>query len=241
MNRNLYTPIPDPLLTLIVPMYNEANYIDELMHRLLELEVRKEILLVDDGSKDDSAAIAQRWADDTEGVKLIQHEVNQGKGAAVRTGIAASTGDVVAIQDADLEYDPANVPKLILPIIDGHADVVYGSRLSGGEPQRVHLFWHMIGNRFLSMLTGILFNTTISDMETGYKAFRGELIRSIPLRSNDFQIEPEITAKICKRGDLRIYELPIAYYGRTFEEGKKITWRDGFGAISALFRFRFSD
>lgn len=241
MTRNLYTPIPDPLLTLIVPMYNEEKYIDELMQRLLELEVRKEILLVDDGSKDDSAAIAQRWADKTEGVRLIQHEVNQGKGAAVRTGIAASTGDVVAIQDADLEYDPANVPQLIRPIIDGHADVVYGSRLSGGEPQRVHLFWHMIGNRFLSMLTGILFNTTISDMETGYKAFRGELIRSIPLRSNDFQIEPEITAKICKRGDLRIYELPIAYYGRTFEEGKKITWRDGFGAISALFRFRFTD
>lgn len=241
MNRNLYTPIPDPLLTLIVPMYDEEKYIDELMQRLLALEVRLEILLVDDGSKDDSAAIAQRWADDTDGVQLIQHKVNQGKGAAVRTGIAASTGDIVAIQDADLEYDPANVPQLIRPIIDGHADVVYGSRLSGGEPQRVHLFWHMIGNRFLSMLTGILFNTTISDMETGYKAFRGELIRSIPLCSNDFRIEPEITAKICKRGDLRIYELPIAYYGRTFEEGKKITWRDGFGAIGALFRFRFSD
>lgn len=152
MNRNLYTPIPDPLLTLIVPMYDEEKYIDELMQRLLALEVRLEILLIDDGSKDDSAAIAQRWADDTDGVQLIQHKVNQGKGAAVRTGIAASTGDIVAIQDADLEYDPANVPQLIRPIIDGHADVVYGSRLSGGEPQRVHLFWHMIGNRFLSML-----------------------------------------------------------------------------------------
>lgn len=241
MKQNLYTPIDDPLLTLVVPMYDEEDFIDELMERLLALDLRMEILLVDDGSKDSSAEIAQRWADQYDGVRLIRHEVNQGKGAAVRTGIAASTGDILAIQDADLEYDPANVPQLIRPIVDGHADVVYGSRLSGGEPQRVHLFWHMIGNRFLSMLTGILFNTTISDMETGYKAFRGELIRSIPLRSSDFRIEPEITAKICKRGDLRIYELPIAYYGRTFAEGKKITWRDGFGAIGALFRFRFTD
>lgn len=240
MSRSLYTPIADPLLTLIVPVYNEENYLDELMERLLALEVRTEILLIDDGSKDNSVEISLRWADAKDNVQLIQHAVNQGKGAAVRTGIAASTGDIVAIQDADLEYDPANVPQLIRPIVDGHADVVYGSRLSGGEPQRVHLFWHMLGNRFLSLLTGVLFNTTISDMETGYKAFRGELIRSIPLRSNDFRIEPEITAKLCKR-DLRIYELPIAYYGRTFAEGKKITWRDGFGAIGALFRFRFSD
>jgi glycosyltransferase involved in cell wall biosynthesis len=240
MTATLYTPIADPLLTLIVPVCNEEPYLDELMERLLALEVPTEILLVDDGSSDDSQAICARWADGHDNIKLIVHERNRGKGAAVRTGIAASTGNVVAIQDADLEYDPANVPQLIMPIVDGRADVVFGSRLKGGEPQRAHLYWHMLGNRFLSTLTGILFNTTISDMETGYKAFRGELIRSIPLRSNDFRIEPEITAKICKR-DLRVYELPIAYYGRTFEEGKKITWRDGFGAIGALFRFRFAD
>jgi glycosyltransferase involved in cell wall biosynthesis len=225
---------------LIVPVYNEERYLDELMTRLLALEVRTEILLVDDGSVDASKSICQRWDDDKVNVTLISHTKNQGKGAAVRTGIAASTGDIVAIQDADLEYDPANLPQLIAPIADGRADVVFGSRLKGGEPQRAHLYWHMLGNRFLSTLTGILFNTTISDMETGYKAFRGEVIRSIPLRSSDFRIEPEMTAKICKR-DLRIYEIPIAYYGRTFEEGKKITWRDGFGAIGALFRFRFAD
>jgi glycosyltransferase involved in cell wall biosynthesis len=235
------TPIEDPLVTLVVPVHNEEGFLDELMTRLLALDIRSEILLVDDGSTDGSQEICRRWAEQEETVQLLIHEQNRGKGAAVRTGIAGSKGDILAIQDADLEYDPANVPKLIAPLVDGRADVVFGSRLKGGEPQRVHLFWHMLGNRFLSMLTGILYNTTISDMETGYKAFRGELIRSIPLRSNDFRIEPEITAKICKRGDLRIYELPIAYYGRTFEEGKKITWRDGFGAIGALFTFRFRD
>lgn len=240
MDQPLQTPINDPLLSLIVPVYNEERYLDELMRRLLALEFRTEIVLVDDGSSDSSREIAQRWSNEYPNVVALAHERNMGKGAAVRNGFAASTGDIVVVQDADLEYDPANLPKLIAPIVDGRADVVYGSRLSGGEPQRVHLFWHMLGNRFLSFLTGVLFNTTISDMETGYKAFRGEIIRSIPLRSNDFRIEPEITAKVCKR-QLRVYELPIAYYGRTFEEGKKITWRDGFGAVGALFRFRFSD
>jgi glycosyltransferase involved in cell wall biosynthesis len=231
----------DPLVSLVVPIHNEGGFLQELLERLLELELRTEILLVDDGSTDDSGAICAAWAQKEPSVQLLIHEQNRGKGAAVRTGIAASSGEVLVIQDADLEYDPANVPELIDPILRGRADVVYGSRLSGGQPQRVHLFWHMIGNRFLSMLTGMLYNTTISDMETGYKAFRGDLIRSIPLRSNDFRIEPEITAKVCKRADLRIYELPIAYYGRTFEDGKKITWRDGFGAIAALLEFRFRD
>lgn len=231
----------DPLVSLVVPIHNEEGFLQELLERLLELELRTEILLVDDGSTDGSAAICAAWAQKEPSVQLLGHEQNRGKGAAVRTGIAASSGEVLVIQDADLEYDPANVPELIDPILRGRADVVYGSRLSGGQPQRVHLFWHMVGNRFLSMLTGMLYNTTISDMETGYKAFRGDLIRSIPLRSNDFRIEPEITAKVCKRDDLRIYELPIAYYGRTFEDGKKITWRDGFGAIAALLEFRFRD
>jgi glycosyltransferase involved in cell wall biosynthesis len=231
----------DPLVSLVVPIYNEEQFIDELMERLYVLPFRTELLLVNDGSTDGSLELCQRQAEGRDNVVVIDQPRNMGKGAAVRAGIARSGGDILAIQDADLEYDPANIPELIRPIVDGHADVVYGSRLKGGQPQRVHLFWHMVGNRFLSMLTGILYNTTISDMETGYKAFRGELIRSIPLRSDDFRIEPEITAKLCKRGDLRIYELPIAYYGRTFEEGKKITWRDGFGAIGALVSFRFRD
>jgi glycosyltransferase involved in cell wall biosynthesis len=141
------------------------------------------------------------------------------------------------IQDADLEYDPADVPALIEPIVRGNADVVFGSRLSGGKPQRVYLFWHLVGNRFLSLLTNVLYNTTFSDMETGYKAFRTEILRSLDLRQDDFGIEPEITAKICKR-KLRVYELPIAYYGRTYAEGKKITWRDGFKAIRVLLSVR---
>jgi glycosyltransferase involved in cell wall biosynthesis len=210
------------------------------MERLLALTFSTEILLVDDGSSDRSPEIASSWAAAHENVSVLTHEINRGKGAAVRTGIAASTGDILVIQDSDMEYDPEDIPALLGPIVDGRADVVYGSRMTGGAAQRAYLFWHMIGNKFLSFLTGMLFNTTLSDMETGYKAFRGEVIRGIPLRSNDFRIEPEITAKICKR-DLRIYELPVAYYGRSFEEGKKITWRDGFGAIAALVIFRFKE
>lgn len=240
MTRSQLTPIDDPLVSLVVPIYNEEVYLDELMERLYALPFRTELLLVDDGSSDGSLEICRRHEAEHDNVIVVAQERNQGKGAAVRAGIAESTGDILAIQDADLEYDPVNLPKLIGPITGGDADVVYGSRLRGGEPQRVHLFWHMLGNRFLSFLTGVLFNTTLSDMETGYKAFRGELIRSIPLRSNDFRIEPEITAKICKR-DLRVYELPIAYYGRSFDEGKKITWRDGFTAVGALLKFRFTD
>ncbi|MFT4048591.1 MAG: glycosyltransferase family 2 protein [Solirubrobacterales bacterium] len=240
MNKRTATPLQDPLVSLVVPIFNEEPYLDELMRRLYELPFRTELILVDDGSTDGSLEICERHEAEHDNVIVIAQEQNQGKGAAVRAGIARSTGDLLAIQDADLEYDPANLPKLIEPIVRGDADVVYGSRFSGGEPQRVHLFWHSIGNRFLTFLTGMLFNTTLSDMETGYKAFRGELIRSIPLRSNDFRIEPEITAKICKR-DLRIYELPIAYYGRSFDEGKKITWRDGITALGALIVFRISD
>jgi glycosyltransferase involved in cell wall biosynthesis len=155
----------------------------------------------------------------------------------VRTAIDASLGEFVVIQDADLEYNPADIPKLVAPLLDGVADVVYGSRLRGGEPQRAHLFWHYVGNRFLSLLTNILFNTTISDMEVGYKAFRGDLIRSLELRSDDFAFEAEVTAKILRR-DVRLYEVPIAYYGRTYAEGKKITWRDGVAAVAALIRYR---
>jgi glycosyltransferase involved in cell wall biosynthesis len=155
----------------------------------------------------------------------------------VRAGISHVDGDIVVIQDADLEYDPADVPALIDPIVRDVADVVYGSRLSGGKPQRAYLFWHLVGNRFLSLLTSVLFNTTLSDMETGYKAFRTDVLRSLDLREDDFAIEPEITGKVCRR-HLRVYELPIAYYGRTYAEGKKITWRDGLKAAWVLVRVR---
>jgi len=157
----------------------------------------------------------------------------------VRRAIALSQGDFVVVQDADLEYDPDDIPLLLGPLLDGRADAVYGSRLRGGKPQRAHLFWHYAGNRFLSLLTNVMFNTTISDMEVGYKAFRGDMVRSISLVSDDFRFEPEITAKILQRG-ARLYEVPISYYGRTYAEGKKITWRDGILAVGALVRFRFT-
>ncbi len=225
-------------VTVIVPAYNEARTIEQVLRRLTELALDAEILVVDDGSADDTIAIVSALEPQIPGLRLIVHEQNQGKGAAVRTGINASTGEIVMIQDADLEYDPSDIPKLLAPIFSGAADVVYGTRLRGGEPQRAHLFWHYAGNRFLSLLTNILYNTTISDMEVGYKAFKGDLIRSIKLVSNDFAFEPEVTAKILRHKDIRLYEVPISYYGRTYEEGKKITWRDGFAAVVALFRFR---
>jgi glycosyltransferase involved in cell wall biosynthesis len=221
-------------VSFLIPAYNESATIGEVLDRIAALDLDSQVIVVDDGSVDDTAAIA-----DGRGATVIRQR-NQGKGAALRAAILVVDGDIAVIQDADMEYDPAEVPELIEPIVRGVADVVYGSRLRGGKPQRAYLFWHLIGNRFLSLLTGLLYNTTLSDMETGYKAFRADLLRSLDLRENRFGIEPEITAKICKR-KLRIYELPISYYGRTFEEGKNITWRDGFRAIWVLLRVRFTD
>jgi glycosyltransferase involved in cell wall biosynthesis len=169
----------------------------------------------------------------------VIRQANRGKGAAIRAAIPHAEGEIAVIQDADMEYDPADVPELIEPIVRGVADVVFGSRLRGGRPQRAYMFWHLAGNRFLSLLTNVLFNTTLSDMETGYKAFRTEVLRSLDLHEDSFGIEPEITGQVCKR-KLRIYELPISYYGRTYDEGKKITWRDGFRAIWVLLRVRFT-
>ena len=224
-------------VTVIVPAYNEARTIEQVLRRLTELDFDAEILVVDDGSIDETVEIVGGLEAEIPGLRLIVHERNQGKGAAVRTGINASTGDFVMIQDADLEYDPADIPKLLGPLFDGVADVVYGTRFRGGETQRAHLFWHYAGNRFLSLLTNILYNTTISDMEVGYKAFNGDLIRSIKLVSNDFAFEPEVTAKVLRHKNIRLFEVAISYYGRTYEEGKKITWKDGVRAIYCIIRY----
>jgi glycosyltransferase involved in cell wall biosynthesis len=225
-------------VSFLVPAYNEAATIVELLDQVWALELDKQIVVVDDGSTDGTGDLADRWRDGRDDVVVIR-QANRGKGAAIRAAIPHIDGDIAVIQDADLEYDPADVPALIEPIERGAADVVFGSRLSGGRPQRAYLFWHLVGNRFLTLLTNVLYNTTLSDMETGYKAFRIEVLRSLELRQDDFGIEPEITAKVCKR-KLRLYELPIAYYGRTYAEGKKITWRDGFKAIRVLLGVRLS-
>ena len=227
---------PEPLISFVVPAYNEASSLQDVLQRVYTLPLRAEVIAVDDGSTDRTAEILERFAE-SHGLIAIRHDRNRGKGAAVRTGIARSTGEVVLIQDADMEYDPSDVPALIEPIERGAADVVFGSRLRGGRPQRAYLFWHLVANRLLSLTTNILFNTTLSDMETGYKAFRVEVLRSLDLREDDFAIEPEITAKICLQ-KFRIYELPIAYYGRTYAEGKKITWRDGVKALRVLVAVR---
>jgi glycosyltransferase involved in cell wall biosynthesis len=217
--------------SFLIPAYNEAATIGEVLDRIATLDLETQVIVVDDGSDDDTAAIAE-----SKGVHVVR-QPNRGKGAAIRAALPLVDGDIAVIQDADMEYDPLEVPDLIEPIVRGAADVVFGSRLRGGRPQRAYLFWHLLGNRFLSLLTNVLYNTTLSDMETGYKAFRAEILKGLDLRENDFAIEPEITGKVCKQ-KLRVYELPISYYGRTYAEGKKITWRDGFKAVWVLLRVR---
>ena len=223
-------------ISFIVPSFNEEPTVLGVLERVDALEFDKQIVVVNDGSTDGSRQLLDDWARSNP-EHVVVHQQNRGKGAAIRAGIAHASGDITVIQDADLEYDPADVPALIEPIQRGVADVVYGSRLSGGRPQRAYLFWHLVGNRFLSLLTNVLFNTTLHDMETGYKAFRTEVLRSFTLRHDDFAIEPELTGEACRR-NLRVYEIPIAYYGRTVAEGKKITWRDGFKAIYVLLEVR---
>jgi glycosyltransferase involved in cell wall biosynthesis len=224
-------------VSFLIPAYNEAATIGAVLDEVAGLGLDHEMVVVDDGSTDDTAALVEAYAADNPGRVILLRQPNRGKGSAVRAAIGAMTGDIAVIQDADMEYDPADVPRLIEPIERGVADVVYGSRLSGGQPQRAYLFWHLVGNRALSVLTGVLFNTTLSDMETGYKAFRVEVLRQLHLTQDDFGIEPEITGEVCRRG-MRVYEVPIAYYGRTYAEGKNITWRDGFKAVWVLFAVR---
>jgi glycosyltransferase involved in cell wall biosynthesis len=238
--RALPPPLPAVPIRVIflVPAYNEARTLEEVLERLDDLEFEKQIIVVDDGSTDETPLILERWERSHANVVVVR-KPNGGKGSAIRAGIPYVKGDIVVIQDADMEYDPSDVPMLIEPIARGVADAVFGSRLSGGKPQRAHMFWHKVGNRSLSLLTNVLFNTTLSDMETGYKAFRTDALRALSLRENGFGIEPEITGKICRQR-LRIYEVPIAYYGRSYDEGKKITWRDGVGAVRVLLRVRFN-
>jgi glycosyltransferase involved in cell wall biosynthesis len=228
------------ILSIVMPVYNERETILAIIDRVLSLPFVKELLVVDDGSTDGTRELLRETRFDDR-VRILFHDRNRGKGAALRTGFGQATGEIVTIQDADLEYDPAEFAELMKPICDGVADVVYGSRLSGGKPQRVHLFWHKVGNGFLTLLTNLLYNTTLSDMETCYKMFRREVIAGIRIQSDDFSVEPELTAKIFKNRRWRVYELPISYYGRSYAEGKKISWRHGFAALWTLLKFRISD
>jgi len=230
-------------LSILIPVYNEAATIKEILKRVQEVPingVEKEIIIVDDGSQDGTREILRNEVEPgLSGGKVLYHERNQGKGAALQTGLAEVTSDIVLIQDADLEYDPQDYPHLVRPIVDGVADVVYGTRFLGGT-HRVLFFWHFIGNRFLTLISNMLTNLNLSDMETGYKVFRAEVIKQIPLRSKRFGFEPEITAKISKRR-CRVYEVPISYFGRDYSEGKKITWKDGLVAIGCILRYRLWD
>lgn len=226
-------------LSIVIPVYNEENTIEEIIRRVrsIDLPVSFEIIAVDDGSTDGTPDLLDRLAGD--GLIVLRHERNRGKGAAIRTALEKVSGDMVLIQDADLEYDPKDYPQLLEPMLDGRADVVYGSRFLGG-PHRVLLFWHYVGNTFFTLLTNILYNVNLTDMGVCYKLFRTELLQSLRLRQNGFGFEPEVTAKVCRR-KARIYEVPISYSGRTYAEGKKISWLDSFIYLWCLLRYRVCD
>ena len=226
-------------ISVVMPVYNEVGTIKEIVSRVQAVALDKEIIIVDDCSTDGTREHLEEIVQTQENVRVLYHEHNRGKGAALRTGFGLVTGDVVVIQDADLEYDPREYLTLLEPIVDGRADVVYGSRFLGG-PHRVLYFWHYLGNKFLTLLSNALTNLNLTDMETCYKIFKREVIEGIKLKSNRFGFEPEFTAKIAKKG-FRIYETPISYSGRSYAEGKKIGWKDGVKAIFAIVWFRFFD
>lgn len=235
-------------VTILMPVFNEANTLKAILQKVEEANfcgLKKEIILIDDYSTDETREILDELEGKRKGrqenkYKILHHKKNMGKGAALRTGLEHVTGDIVVIQDADLEYDPADYEPLVKLILDGKADAVYGSRFLGGKLSGSFMLTHWLGNKFLTLMTNILYNTTLTDMETCYKAFRTEFIKGLKIESDGFDFEPEITAKILKKG-ARLYELPISYYGREHSEGKKITWKDGFDAIRALVKFRFMD
>lgn len=226
-------------ISVVIPVYNEEPTITEIVSRVQAVDLQTEIIIVDDGSTDGTSAHLETIVSTFENVRIFRHEKNRGKGAALRTGLAEASGEVIIIQDADLEYDPQDYETLLVPILDGRADVVYGSRFLGG-PQRVLFFWHYVGNKLITLLCDAFSNLNLSDMETGYKVFKKEVIADIALKSNRFGFEPEFTMKIAKKG-FRIYEVPISYSGRTYEEGKKIGWYDGLAAIFTILWFRFFD
>jgi glycosyltransferase involved in cell wall biosynthesis len=227
-----------PVLSVVVPVFNEHNSLETLLAKVEAVALPKEIILVDDGSTDGTHDILVRYQN-RPGYRVVFQPFNQGKGAALREGFRHATGQIVVIQDADLEYNPAEYPKLIQPILDGLADVVYGSRFAG-YPRRVLYFWHSMGNKFLTLVSNMFTDLNLTDMETCYKVFRREIIQQMPLRSQRFGFEPEVTVKLAKAG-YRIYEVPISYAGRTYAEGKKIGWKDGVDALWTLFYFRFLD
>lgn len=225
-------------ISILIPVFNEVNTLQKILEKVENTDfcnLEKEIILIDDGSFDGTKDLYKNLP-----YTVLYHEKNMGKGAALRTGFKEATGDIVVIQDADLEYEPKDYQELIQLILDDKADVAYGTRLTGVKPSRAFMFHHLLGNKFLTLLTNILYNTTLTDMETCYKAFKRSFLNGIEIKSNRFDFEPEITAKVLKRG-ARIYELPISYYGREYNEGKKITWKDGFSAIWTLVKYRFTD
>ena len=240
MNR-IRTPMQDYTLSVLIPVYNEVRTLTQLLDRVRDVEIKKEIILVDDCSTDGTRDLLRdqiegKYAD----VKVFYHNVNMGKGAAIRSAIAQATGDYMIVQDADLEYDPREYYTLMEPLLDGRADVVFGSRFLGGGAHRVHLYWHRLGNGFLTMLSNMLTNLNLTDMEVCYKVFKSDVLKSIDLKCNRFDFEPEITAKVAKK-HYRVYEVPISYSGRDYSEGKKIGWRDGVQAIWTIIKYRFSD